>query len=106
MELHAGAQLEHIFLAVCRDRPALRQAGPDLAATVDAAETLEHVRAGQLADRGGSVLRGIEHRRLERHADYQLVFGLRPEIRTEQAYGRERTGCAQQMAAMKYCHGI
>ena len=101
VELHARAQLEDIFLAVLGNRPALGQARRDGAGAIDATQTLEDAGAGDFADGGGGVLGRIEHGRLERHADHQLVLGLRPHLGAEGRRRRNAAGRTQEMAARR-----
>ena len=106
VELHAGPQLEDVFLAVGRDRPALGEAGPDVAVAVDAAQRLEDGRRRDLADRRGGVLRRVEHRRLERHADDETVLRrtLRPRLDAQRGSAGGQAGQRQQMTAVHCVH--
>ena len=105
--LHAGAQLEDVLLAVGRHGPALGQAGHDVAVAVDARQALVDVLVGDLANRGGGVEARIEHRRLQRQADDDVVAGRLGRRRRRRRRGRRGCGGRSRgLRRLRRFHGL
>jgi hypothetical protein len=102
--LHALPQLEDILLAVLGDVPAFGQTRTDGAGAVDAAQALEDRGRRDLTDRGRCILRRVEQRRFERHANHQPVLGLSHSRTAKSGCCRQRTGGAEKMTAGKCVH--